>query len=419
VDITDPQLTTRNAATPDGAPPAIWRLHASTPAPPAQALEADLDDWTEPMTGIQSSPQALGLDEDLAIIVEATTPNDADFALELVAGQLNELQRRGAQTVLAYARQMGELLLQVKERLAHGHFTTWIEEHCEFSPTSARGYMRVAEDWDALAERVETERQPVVDLTLRSALRHLSKSRTGRQADATIESKTCQDVHRSDSDSRHRGDHLVEATSPMPGGVLPDHRNREAFEAAGEGHHPEIVHLSDDGYCQSGSVISSVTAGEDRLIAGLTEPKILARDAVADHPIWSSSPTDGEEEDHLGDEEWLVKFPLRGVLVDPTTFDDEALLWRRLCRIRGRLAECAGLTHEQFRSGLAASATARRFLPVLARFLDVPHPRRWNACYRCSGKGCKVPVDKIPCAACDGVGYEVPRSNEEILDKSE
>ena len=35
----------------------------------------------------------------------------------------------------------GEILTDLKERLPHGEFTPWIDEHCEFSLREAQRYM--------------------------------------------------------------------------------------------------------------------------------------------------------------------------------------------------------------------------------------------------------------------------------------
>ena len=65
------------------------------------------------------------------------------------AHQINELHAqacRHATKAVDVARQAGALLLQVKNQLAHGEFTSWLALHCEVSPRQAQRYMRAASE---------------------------------------------------------------------------------------------------------------------------------------------------------------------------------------------------------------------------------------------------------------------------------
>ena len=71
-----------------------------------------------------------------------------------------------AQTALEHARRAGELLIEAKAQTQHGSWLTWLAAHFEFSPRTAQGYMRVAENWPALGAKNET----VAHLNFREAL---------------------------------------------------------------------------------------------------------------------------------------------------------------------------------------------------------------------------------------------------------
>jgi hypothetical protein len=70
--------------------------------------------------------------------------------------------KRGVEHAIA----AGELLIEAKEKLQHGQWLTWLEEHCGLSERSARRYMRVARNKDKIA----SENGRVSDLSLRGAL---------------------------------------------------------------------------------------------------------------------------------------------------------------------------------------------------------------------------------------------------------
>jgi hypothetical protein len=65
---------------------------------------------------------------------------------------------------LRHALRMGQLLLQVKERLGRSPFTDWVESRCPFSAQSAKVFMRVARN-EAIVEE-GSKRQFAPGLTL-------------------------------------------------------------------------------------------------------------------------------------------------------------------------------------------------------------------------------------------------------------
>lgn len=61
--------------------------------------------------------------------------------------QINEahrIARKNAETAVNYAIRCGQLLEQAKDELPHGRFENWVQQHCEFSPRTARLYMQAA-----------------------------------------------------------------------------------------------------------------------------------------------------------------------------------------------------------------------------------------------------------------------------------
>jgi hypothetical protein len=64
----------------------------------------------------------------------------------------------------------GKSLIEAKKQLKHGEWLPWLEQNCEFSERTARGYMRLA--------RLSPEKgNAVADLPLREALAALAKPR--------------------------------------------------------------------------------------------------------------------------------------------------------------------------------------------------------------------------------------------------
>jgi hypothetical protein len=86
-----------------------------------------------------------------------------DLATEIT--REHEAATSAAQTAIEHARRCGELLIQAKAIIGHGGFLRWVAENCHVGERQARNYMRIAQNWEVIANR-----QRASDLTLRQAL---------------------------------------------------------------------------------------------------------------------------------------------------------------------------------------------------------------------------------------------------------
>jgi hypothetical protein len=66
----------------------------------------------------------------------------------------------------------GDLLVEAKRLLGHGHFGKWLEANCAISDRTARLYMSLAENRTAV--EAEANRQRVADLTVRGAVKAIA-----------------------------------------------------------------------------------------------------------------------------------------------------------------------------------------------------------------------------------------------------
>jgi hypothetical protein len=69
------------------------------------------------------------------------------------ANEINRQHRLAKETAsqaVDHALAVGELLAQVKGELPHGSFEAWVEANCDFAPRTARAYMKVAQNGNAL-----------------------------------------------------------------------------------------------------------------------------------------------------------------------------------------------------------------------------------------------------------------------------
>lgn len=64
----------------------------------------------------------------------------------------HRLAKETASQAVDHALACGELLLQVKGELPYGSFETWVEANCDFAPRTARAYMKVAQNGNALPD---------------------------------------------------------------------------------------------------------------------------------------------------------------------------------------------------------------------------------------------------------------------------
>ena len=99
--------------------------------------------------------------------------------INLKFAQSKELHQIGVATIkeaLLLDKECGELLIKVKESLAHGEFMPWIEANCKFTHRHANRLINVAKNWQRIKDlwedkfdtRVEFEETPI--LSLRGAI---------------------------------------------------------------------------------------------------------------------------------------------------------------------------------------------------------------------------------------------------------
>jgi hypothetical protein len=92
-----------------------------------------------------------------------------DKVAQMVAAARNSFTR---------AIEVGDLLKQAKDRVGHGNFEAWVNDHCSFSYRSARRYMKLADDRPKLEEQLRVEAPAkmatVASLNLASAQRLLA-----------------------------------------------------------------------------------------------------------------------------------------------------------------------------------------------------------------------------------------------------
>jgi len=88
----------------------------------------------------------------------ATTPaqmRPADLA-RAINDKLSQMVV-AARTGFTRAIEIGELLKQAKERVGHGNFEAWVNDHCQLSYRSARRYMKLADDRPKIEEQLKVE----------------------------------------------------------------------------------------------------------------------------------------------------------------------------------------------------------------------------------------------------------------------
>ena len=252
---------------------------------------------------------------------------------------------------LRHALRMGQLLLQVKERLGRSPFTDWVESRYPYSVASARRYMRVARNV-AVVDEV-SKRQFATGLTLTDVLKRLAKPRA---------KKTASEGGGADTSTKSALPEPDEHAQVDAGGP-----NEDTGEATADA---EAESARDDG------------------------------EATAQDP---DAATVAEEQ--LDDEQWLANRPVRQKLADTTLFDSEALLWRRtwpeVARMIQRLKAHIPELCEAVAKGEPLYYQYARQLTDMVLFR---HPDSWYVCSYCKGKGRKG-REKEPCFICGGGGF--------------
>jgi hypothetical protein len=96
-----------------------------------------------------------------------TTDITTSNSLADLAARINAEHKAVATTLrdsVAHAITAGELLIEAKDRLAHGEWLPWLREHCNISERTAQLYMRTAKNRAAIEARAKSA--TVADLTL-------------------------------------------------------------------------------------------------------------------------------------------------------------------------------------------------------------------------------------------------------------
>ncbi len=90
-----------------------------------------------------------------------------------LASAINTEHRKAqesSQAAIDHAHEAGRLLVEAKATVAHGEGGAWLEANFQGSERTARGYMRLANNWEAIAAK----RQTSADLSIDGALQLLS-----------------------------------------------------------------------------------------------------------------------------------------------------------------------------------------------------------------------------------------------------
>jgi hypothetical protein len=119
-----------------------------------------------------------------------SAPAPADMTIPDLAKAINDrLSAIAANTrnTLQRSIEIGDLLLEAKERVGHGNFEAWLLDHCQLSFRSARRYMKFAK------ERTQIEAQAksatLADLSINTAQRLLAPPKSPGQGGGSGPSK--------------------------------------------------------------------------------------------------------------------------------------------------------------------------------------------------------------------------------------
>jgi hypothetical protein len=121
-------------------------------------------------------------------------------------------------------------------------------------------------------------------------------------------------------------------------------------------------------------------------------------------PECSEAQPPTSEWDEASDQEWLASIPLRAQLDDPTSFDRNAILWRRAQPQFARLSELIAPSPEEIPSSRQFKMARNRFRLRLLFGIRVRRPHDWRLCPQCRGGFTDRP-GTMPCSGCDGGGY--------------
>jgi hypothetical protein len=332
---------------------------------------------------------AVGDDEvvDAGISPDGSQP---DYPLTHLAKQIvkhRQRMLRAARTAVDEYIRIGRALIDAKGLCKHGQWAPFLAR-CGLKQRTAEQFMQFARN----SELIDRESHGRADLTV-EAVRKLIASRTARArspksrsvtgsiADGTGEENECPDPG-APSRSAHRDDATVDSAEDEPPVTEPSEPNTTtgATESTAEG--PLIVDIVD--------LAEPLDPGEPDTDRSKSEG--------SEAQSWATEP------DQPSDQEWLARIPLREQLDDPTSFDRNAILWRRVQPQFARLLELVAPSPEELGNSAYFRMARNRFRLRLLFGMGVRDPRDWTICPRCRGGFTDRP-GTMPCSGCDGGGY--------------
>src|SRR5215469_5791314 len=104
-------------------------------------------------------------------------PAPSTLSIPVLAKAINERMSAmltSVRTSVQRAMEIGELLVEAKERVGHGKFETWLSTNCQLSRASAARYMNLAKQRPKIEEQLSGKSLNLRDLNLSSAQRLLA-----------------------------------------------------------------------------------------------------------------------------------------------------------------------------------------------------------------------------------------------------
>lgn len=298
-------------------------------------------------------------------------------------------------TGLDHALRAGVLLLRVKRLVPHGEFTRWIEQNLPISARTARVYTRLAENEDRLAGlHLDGKRQGPAVLTIDAALKRLPRpqprARIVRGRDEVAGS----------TPAAPTGSPQDASAGDNPGDAQPSGGTGRGMEPQAGSDDPEVAGRESE---------------EDEAVID-----VACKDESANQDVLDveSEPAGAGSEAQPSDEEWLQSLPIRSRLDDPTTFDEQALLWRRARPMIDSLARLHRPGPEEIARVRVAGWIRKRYAFLVTYITTVLPPDRWRLCHLCHGTGRSASLLK-PCDGCWEAGFEVAFEGEPSDDRED
>ena len=112
--------------------------------------------------------------------------HDITQATSTEINRLHQLATKTASEAVEYAKQIGELLLKVKEQLPYGDFGGWIEQNLTVSARQAQRYMAVAQGKPIPVRDLAAKYDTVSQLQRNDTVSHLSYVLTPEEVDSVV-----------------------------------------------------------------------------------------------------------------------------------------------------------------------------------------------------------------------------------------